>query len=143
MTGKDAPDGMGSLRAAAVAGAGAAAVGALTLAGYADRLAGQGDASGDVVGRAVLVGALVVLCLAFAVVAAVGARAQQPATYAAAGAIGQPLLVVVFLATNWKPGWYFILDPNGAHPSAFVLVIAAGVQALLFAVAWARLRGRG
>ena len=138
-------DPMTALRMAGVAGVAGVAVGALTLAGYAGHIGGWEEpmhtgALANVTAKALLIGAEIALMVAATIVAAMGAamrNASNAAVYAAVGGVVKPLLSAALMVNYWKPGWYFILDPNGAHPLAIALVVVAGVQALAFWVAMA------
>jgi hypothetical protein len=134
------------LRAAAVVGLCAAGIGCLTLAGYAGRIAWEapvaGEMSASVGSEALLVAVEVLLCLVFAVIAAVAVTTRDreaAATYAGLAAAAKPLFSFGIIAANWDPGWYFILDPNGAHPTALLLIAASAIQEILLVVAALRL----
>lgn len=137
-----------SLRVAAVMGLAAASIGALVLVGYARHIGGwEPPVSGEVVARvgsrALLVAVEVILCLIFAVVAALGAAARdraQAAAYAASAAVIKPLLTLGIMASAWRSGWYLILDPQGAHPSSLFLIMASAAQEVALIVAAVRLR---
>jgi hypothetical protein len=98
--------------------------------------------SASVGSEALLVAVEVLLCLVFAVIAAVAVTTRDreaAATYAGLAAAAKPLFSFGIIAANWDPGWYFILDPNGAHPTALLLIAASAIQEILLVVAALRL----
>lgn len=67
---------------------------------------------------------------------------------AVALAIGAAAAKIIWLlasvATNWDPGWYFILDPMGAHQvSIYLFAGSIGQAAVMSAAAVRRARRRG
>lgn len=43
--------------------------------------------------------------------------------------------LIWMLTDNWREGWYYVLDPNGAMPSSILIVLLSVVQAVAFFVA--------
>ncbi len=57
------------------------------------------------------------------------------------GALAKVVWLVASVAASWNPGWYFILDPKGAHQATLYLFAASIAQAaLMVAVAIASAR---
>lgn len=55
--------------------------------------------------------------------------------------VARLLLLVWVYAFHWRDGWYYVLDPNGAMPSAIFLPIVSAIQtAALFFPRFASLR---
>ena len=119
------------LRAAALLGCVAAALGAMTLAGYAEAVGtGELTSTGAVatqVARSALVLVEVVLCLAWSSFAGVASTSSRARPLAAVAALGKISTTVGCIAWAWPWGWSFILDPSGAHASIFLCL---GVSAL-------------
>jgi len=69
-------------------------------------------------------------------------HAAEPAL-AIGGAGAKILWLAASVASSWNPGWYFILDPNGAHQVTIYLFAGSIAQAaLMAAVAVASARRR-
>ena len=65
------------------------------------------------------------------------------AALAIAAVVAKVLWLVASVVGNWKPGWYFILDPKGAHTVTLYLFAGSIAQAALMAAgAMALLRRR-
>ena len=78
-----------------------------------------------------------------AVSAAVLALRRHPAAAAVAitAAIGKVIWLLASVASSWKPGWYFILDPKGAHQVTLYLFAGSiGQAAVMAAAAFGHLR---
>jgi hypothetical protein len=134
--------------AAVVVGALVALLGLASVLSFADHLLylSDRDAMSEPAASSVAyVGGegLLVVAEALAVVlftalsAAIMVLRRHPA--AAALAIGAALAKVVWLlasvAGNWKPGWYYILDPNGAHTVTLYLFAGSIGQAAVMVAA--------
>jgi len=72
-----------------------------------------------------------------AISTAVLALRRHPAVLAlaGAGALGKVVWLLASVASNWKPGWYFILDPKGAHTVTLYLFAGSIAQAVVMAAA--------
>ena len=55
------------------------------------------------------------------------------AALAIAAVVAKVLWLVASVAGNWKPGWYFILDPKGAHTVTLYLFAGSIAQAAVMA----------
>jgi hypothetical protein len=129
------------------AGVLACLLGIATAMSYANHLMslGSGDARAtvwpatvaEVNGRAIAVLALALACAistTIAVIAFVTRHAAGARWLVVAGAVLHVLAGALILATAWKPGWYYILDPVSSTP-ARPFVTAVGLQAIGWLVA--------
>jgi hypothetical protein len=138
-----------ALLVAILLGAVAVILGAATLIGYGEHLldVGQIDATDSsdgtvaayVAGNAVLVLAQTFACavfLALTITALAVRRLRVAGLVAIVAAVAAPVWLIVTVKSQWKPGWYFILDPNGGHPASRLLLFASiGQVVALIAVA--------
>ena len=72
-----------------------------------------------------------------AISAAILAARNHPAaaSIAIAAAVAKVVWLVASVAGNWKPGWYYILDPNGAHTVTLYLLAGSIGQAVVMTAA--------
>ena len=134
--------------AAVAIGSLAALIGLAGVLSFADQLLALSDVSdlptvssssvAYVGGEALLVVAEVVAVLLFTAISlAVLALRRHPgvAALAIAGAAGKTLWLTASVAANWKPGWYYILDPKGAHQVTTYLFAGSIAQAAVMIAA--------
>ena len=134
--------------AAVVTGALVALIGLASILSFADHLLYLSDfrdtspASSSSVayvgGEALLVVAEVVAVLLFtAISVAVLVMHRHPGAVplAIGGAAGKILWLAASVAANWKPGWWFILDPKGAHTVTIYLFAGSIAQAAVMVAA--------
>ena len=118
----------------------------LYLSDFRDSSAASSSSVAYVGGEALLVVAEVAAVLLFTAVSiAVVVLRRHPGAVALAigGAAGKILWLAASVAANWEPGWYYILDPKGAHPVTMYLFAGSIAQAaIMTAAAVAALRGR-
>jgi hypothetical protein len=87
--------------------------------------------------------AAVVLFTALSTAVLVLRRHPAVVALAVGAAVAKVIWLLASVAANWKPGWYFILDPNGAHQVALYLFAGSiGQAAVMLAAAVAIARRR-
>ena len=131
-----------------IVGALVALLGLASILSFADHLMALSDRerlSEPAASSVAYVGAegLLVVAEALAVVlftamsAAIVALRMHPAAAALAigAASGKVLWLAISVGSNWNPGWYFILDPKGAHTVTLYLFAGSIAQAALMAAA--------
>ncbi|HEU5056156.1 MAG TPA: hypothetical protein VFU21_06515 [Kofleriaceae bacterium] len=142
--------------AALITGAVVALFGLASILSFADHLMGLSDRerlSEPMASSVAYVGAegMLVVAEAVAVVlftamsaAVIALRRHGAALALAAGAaVGKVVWLAASVGGNWKPGWYFILDPKGAHTVTLYLFAGSIAQAVLMAGAALAVARRG
>lgn len=89
-----------------------------------------------------LLSADALISLAFSVIAIAflslsGRMSISPALFVFAGVLRIALLVCT-LSVFWDPGWYYILDPNGAHPAGISVIAFSAVQGIALGTAFSK-----
>lgn|GEM_PF-6423438 len=121
-----------------ISGVLAVGIGLFTVAGYQGHIAEIKRPAAETIAyldaKSTLILAETILCLVFSLVAGLALALQRSPKHAfalAAFGLGAKLFFsLVLMANNWKPGWYFILDPSGSHQGALLLISIAGLQAI-------------
>ncbi|HEY8142525.1 MAG TPA: hypothetical protein VIG06_07640 [Kofleriaceae bacterium] len=134
--------------AALVVGALVALLGLASVLSFADHLLYLSDrdaiaepAASSVAyvgGEALLVVAEALAVILFtALSAAIIAARKHPAAagLAIAAALAKVVWLVASVGGNWKPGWYYILDPKGAHTVTLYLFAGSIGQAAVMVAA--------